>query len=410
LALNGGGIKGFYTIHILRSMIQKIRDNQPDKRFSEREFFKKFAVISGTSTGSILAAFIVTQLRYATFDPEKDKTEFPILDEAHSMYWDHSGDIFYVPWWPPARSVQNLPQYSTEKFEQLLKDKYVKNEAKELAGFREHKNIREPENWPFLHMNSYNCTTNQVAEFSDFHHSISHYDPRAKEIRQQSYVSSHSNALIYEAVLASSAAPTYFEPRKIKVEGHADSRNFYHNGGEHHFCDGGIYANNPSLAALSFAQTLYRHDTRVAGFDESEKSPRFSVLNVGTMFRSPDVCVGRGGYLTWLNPAQGIPLLNIMMEANSNFIRNSLKRLDGPHSSTDGEPDDRFDFFEIDNYNRNNIAMDAWQQKYLILMRKEAEARFFNTDDETYRDEAKAPLFLQVLSEYLDRNLKIQLL
>mmetsp|Transcript_10047 Transcript_10047/g.13043 ORF Transcript_10047/g.13043 Transcript_10047/m.13043 type:complete len:578 (-) Transcript_10047:143-1876(-) len=406
LALNGGGIRGYYTIWILKNLIDRIRNNTSGGKYSERAFLKRFSVIAGTSTGSITAAFIVVELRKENYDRESDMAGTPILNSAIKIYDTYKQDIFYSPSWSPkfARMMLNGPMYSTSKFEQRLKEILVEETVDETgetkrvpAEFRNHRPFTE-ENMPFLHISSFNLTTTHIAEFTDRHDSLGYYNEDTKTLESSCFSTfdSHSNAKIWEAVLASSAAPIYFPSRKIKVETHHDSHGFKQEGGMHEFCDGGVYANNPGLAALGFARMLSEFE------DDETTYTRYSVLNIGTMFTKSKIDLdktwfGGGGLYTWMNPFKDIPLLNVVSQANTNFIRNTLKRLNITAMMREENEDD-LAYFEIDNYNIKGIKLDGYDDDTMKELKAGAMKRF-------EEDSGDNSWFLDKLDEWIGRNL-----
>ena len=64
LSLDGGGMRGLYTIYFLQYLIQYY-NKQQKTQFKDFDIGKKFNLIAGTSTGSILGCG--NGLRHASF-------------------------------------------------------------------------------------------------------------------------------------------------------------------------------------------------------------------------------------------------------------------------------------------------------------------------------------------------------
>jgi predicted acylesterase/phospholipase RssA len=109
---------------------------------------------------------------------------------------------------------------------------------------------------------------------------------------------------IRDVARATSAAPTYFEPHKITVEG-----DYYS------LVDGGVFANNPTMCALAEALAVHRPDPSsldvvVASFGTGEHTRRIP----------HDRAVGYG-LVQWAPR-----LLSVMMDGNSDTVRYQVEQ------------------------------------------------------------------------------------
>ncbi len=192
LAIDGGGIRGIYPAHILRCIEERLRIN----------LYDAFDMIAGTSTGSIIAAGIAIGL------PANDIVE---------MYKDHGGKIFQKRnFFFPGRRIKGMLQpmvdsvYDADYLERLLSDIFRDRRLGE---------IEKPLLLPSTDIGN-GCVHVLKSGYSeDF--------------------TRDNNVLVKDAVLASCSAPTYFNPHKL----------------DHYLlADGGLWANNPALAAVIDAQ------------------------------------------------------------------------------------------------------------------------------------------------------------
>ncbi len=184
LSIDGGGIRGIYPAHILHCIEKRLQIN----------LFDTFDMIAGTSTGSIIAAGVATGVPAAG-----------IVE----MYKEHGAKIFrkkrfHLPW----KSFQPM-------FDSVYSAQYLENVLTDVFQDKRLGDIKKP-----LLLPSTDIGKGYV------HVLKSGY---SKEFTRD------NNVLVKDAVLASCAAPTYFDPHKLN---------------EYLLADGGLWANNPALAAV----------------------------------------------------------------------------------------------------------------------------------------------------------------
>ncbi len=153
-----------------------------------------FGMIAGTSTGSIVAAAIACNV-----EPEK----------IVSLYQKHGPEVFARkgPFWSPRVVRQALGSlYDSRLLGELLRD---------LFGDVKLGAVSVPLLLPATDIGNGSVHVFKSGYSKDF--------TRDKDV------------LVREAVLASCSAPSFFDPTKVK---------------EYLLADGGLWANNPSLAAL----------------------------------------------------------------------------------------------------------------------------------------------------------------
>lgn len=198
LTIDGGGIKGVYAASILAEI----------EKQSGVHICDYFDLIAGTSTGAIIAAALAIKI------PAQN-----ILD----LYLVQGTKIFPKQQWRLLRG-----KYNTKPLEEILKSVF---EEKCIANA----NTR-------LVIPTYNLQTDAVRIFKTPHSKDLFCDKDYK---------------LYEVLLATTAAPVYFSPYKMR-------------GGI--YVDGGIGANNPSLIALTEGVTR-------CGWDIKD----IRLLNVGSV-------------------------------------------------------------------------------------------------------------------------------
>jgi hypothetical protein len=262
LSIDGGGIRGVIPALFLeqleallaeelarvradpeRGSIAELWEGIDDPRIAEC-----FHLIAGTSTGALLTAGLTR--------PGVEGRPLLSAADAADIYRKHGAEIFHRPF------VRNVfdhfdlfwPKYPLEQLRKVVADP-------DLLG---HARLKDA------------CTDVLLPAFD-----ISLPGP-AYFTRWGS-----GDVTMVEAALASAAAPTFFQPAEI---------------GADHFCDGGVYAGNPSLAAIGMA--LRRTEPPVP------TGPRdMLMISLGTGDWVSGLDPGAGGLLGWVSPLHGEPLL-----------------------------------------------------------------------------------------------------
>lgn len=157
-----------------------------------------FDMIAGTSTGSIIAAGVATGV--------------PAADIV-AMYKEHGAGIFCNKRFVlPVKGVQPM-------FDSIYHARYLENVLTEVFQDKRLGDIEKPLLLPSTDIGN-GCVHVLKSGYS-------------KDFTRDNKV------LVKDAVLASCSAPTYFDPRRLN---------------EYLLADGGLWANNPALAAVIDAQ------------------------------------------------------------------------------------------------------------------------------------------------------------
>ena len=207
LSLDGGGIRGALTLGYLKKIetILREKEGDPDLLLCDH-----FDLIGGTSTGSIIATGLAIGMS---------------VDDIVKMYMDLGGKIFGKKhdWWKP---------WETAKFLKASYD-YSALEANLKAAFGDI-TLGSDKIKTGLCIVAKRADTNSVWPLIN-HPGGKFYD---------SAMGKNKNIFLWQAVRASSAAPTYFVPQLIDVG----------DGQRAAFVDGGVsMANNPALTLLMVA-------------------------------------------------------------------------------------------------------------------------------------------------------------
>jgi len=235
LALDGGGVRGIFTIEILAKIESLLRQHyqKPDLVLAEH-----FQFMAGTSTGAIIA----TLLSWGK----------PVAD-IRDLYLERCKEIFpkRSPWkiWKLPNFIGAL--YGSEALASFLKNYFVDDETGQPALLGT-KNLKTT-----LLICMRNATTGSAWPVTNH--------PRAK-YNQTDHADCNLKIPLWQLVRASTAAPIYFRPEEIKLDQSAFA-----------FVDGGVTSyNNPALIAFLMAtQPCYRMEWPTG-------PDRLLVVSVGT--------------------------------------------------------------------------------------------------------------------------------
>lgn len=247
LSLDGGGMRGVISAQILKEIEQTVKDKHDGKKLHEY-----FDLIAGTSTGSILAAGIACGMSaddLITFYKKEGENIFP-----KSVRWRRKFRFF-------ARLVRDIGLYP-----------HKKGEDKGLAKILE-KKLK-------LHKDGevVNHEPPTMADIKEIQLLILAYDVFSRSTNWFANDDStewwYENTKLWEICTASASAPTFFppyeiyDPRKRRLRPHID---------------GGVSANNPTVAAIAHALCLKENDEKRGTQIKKPKTiDEITVLSIGT--------------------------------------------------------------------------------------------------------------------------------
>lgn len=241
LSLDGGGIRGALTLGYLKKIETILQEEHgPDYLLADH-----FDLIGGTSTGSIIATALALGMT---------------VDEITAMYMELGGKIF-----GKKRLLYRKSKFDFSALEQSLRNAFG------------HLVLGSPEIKTGL------CIVAKRADTNSTWPLINHPEGM--------FYPSNKNIPLWQAVRASSAAPTYFSPQMIDVG----------QGERAAFVDGGLsMANNPAFTLLLVAT--------LSGFPFHWKMEegQLTLVSVGTgysVFRKHTGEIDRAWLLTWAKNA-----------------------------------------------------------------------------------------------------------
>ncbi|CAF0750637.1 unnamed protein product [Rotaria sordida] len=335
LSLDGGGTRGHMSIKVLCQLITEIYlpdikefdpDNQEHKKLfvqGQSEFTDEFDYFVGTSTGGLIAFCLA--IKHDLFNIKE------IYEDAKRYFKSQ-----WFTYFGPLDRDKYDPTPIYNKIDEIIGTIKLKNDKRltaEDATLLDIHNLLNP-----------NCTINDdTSELHRQYHSkwlefvddlsnpsciqrekvllITAYNTTTDSmtIFNTSYAE-HWGYRIADVLKATMAAPTFFRPctmyKRKKVNNH-----FERDSNDETFIDGGVFANDPELAALWVIRMQWK------------KPVNYRLLSIGTGCYNAKVSVDnwKGGYLYWLLQQPRGLLVNMLMDSTRSLtetVMNNLAKFD----------------------------------------------------------------------------------
>ena len=288
LAIDGGGVRGIVAAVMIDAL-------EAERRAigATRPLGDCFDLIAGTSTGAIIAGAL------AAPNPQGDGP-LRTPTELRDLYRRQASRIFPRRFFCRIPVIGRLrqffgPLFSNEPLDRILNDEFG---ALTFSGLRRN-----------LYVATYGIDPRGAAIFRggpDYAANLLQHepDPDLSPFSQ--------NVSVAEAVSGSTAAPTFFPPRIVRDP---DS------GIDHTVIDGGVFLNDPSLAAYTDARSLYPDDD-------------IHVVSFGTgriVEAYPFSAARSWGFLEWLSPVGRFrtPLISAITDGQARAVHKQMKSLLG---------------------------------------------------------------------------------
>jgi uncharacterized protein len=210
LSIDGGGIRGLIPAMILAKI----------EEMTSKPISQLFDIIAGTSTGGIVALALTM--------PDKNNKDIPAYsaNDLISLYTDKGEKIFSRNIFHRITSVDGIldEKYPSSGIESVLKECFGTVMLSEALT-------------PVL-IPCYEIGLRKPFFFKSWH---------AKDPSKEKY-----DFNMWKIARATSAAPTYFEPFKLEIDGKGQA-DYYS------LIDGGVYANNPAMCAFAEAKVMFEN-------------------------------------------------------------------------------------------------------------------------------------------------------
>ena len=286
LSLDGGGLRGIIPVLILKEI----------ERRSGEKIFNLFDLISGTSTGGLIACGITVS--------DNGQTPKYTVQQIEEIYTNRGKDIF-----PKRNAIGNFFNSLTALKKPRFSDDGIEKVLKEYFGSKRLTDCLKP-----ILITTFDLYNNEALFFKSRH----------------AVVEAQRNALLKDICRATSAAPTYLPAYKFTFDNKT------------RVCvDGGVYINNPSVASL--VEITKYHKEPIYGFDDITLDD-IQVLSLGTGHYSNDIArkkVEGWGLLDWATNITDVMMQAVNQTTNyqgeeltakGNFLRINLDITDPKYS------------------------------------------------------------------------------
>ncbi|MCC5645821.1 patatin-like phospholipase family protein [Nostoc sp. CHAB 5824] len=282
LAIDGGGIRGIIPTLILAEI---------EKR-TQKPIFSLFDLISGTSSGGILALGLTKPRLDLEATDTSPSAQYSAKDLLQ-IYLEYGAEIFYEPFWEKVlgqlEDIFVQPKYSSEGREEIIRQYFGDTPLE--------KNLKE------VFVTSYDIEQRIPIFFTN---KLEKQQTESKKFRKLC-----GGFTLTDAALATSATPTYFAPHRV-----ASSHN---TNGFYTLVDGGVVANNPANLAILEAQISRQENKQFLNIED------ILLVSLGTGSLTsiyPYDEVKNWGLMQWAKP-----LLNIVLDGGSEVVAGELERL-----------------------------------------------------------------------------------
>lgn len=272
LSIDGGGIRGIIPGQILAVI---------EKEFNIK-IAEEFDLIAGTSTGGILASGLLIP------DPKKPKQSKFSAKQVVDLYLNNGGEIFDIPFFHKVKTGAGIldEKYPEDGLEDVLDEYFGETWLKDLLK-------------PTL-ITSY-----------DIKRRKGHFFKQHTAKKDTAY-----NFKVKDLARATSAAPTYFECAKIRSQ----------TGVQYPLIDGGVFVNNPALAAYAEGRTLFKVKDQ-SGKNVEATAKDMKILSLGTGHSKKTYHYSKAknwGMAQWVQP-----VIDIMMSGSADVAHYQLEQIYG---------------------------------------------------------------------------------
>jgi len=275
LSIDGGGIRGIIAAEMLVKLEEDLKKYNP--KFQCLADF--FDLIGGTSTGSIIAAGLASRMK---------ATE--ILD----LYLKEGKNIFAKNWFYSISKYPIFTRYNPKELHRVLVNKFG---DKTLADISKHKLI----------IPTKNITDGRNYIFSNYKSDVDTHSTNYFVEQEKS-----RDTKLVDIILASSAAPTYFPPHKMKLKNESFE-----------FIDGGVEMfNNPAF--LLFLEAEHIQTVKASQYLSTPNN--LLIVSVGTGFFDQAINFGNASRYCIVN--WGKYVTSRLLE-DANIANNHLMKMVG---------------------------------------------------------------------------------
>ncbi|KAK1418347.1 hypothetical protein QVD17_27490 [Tagetes erecta] len=370
LSIDGGGIRGLIPAIILDFLETHLQRLEGDDSVRIADYFD---VIAGTSTGGLITAMLTT--------PDPDNKVRPLFSakDIKDFYLRKSRKIFPQDCMV-TKIVKNVcgPLYDGKYLRKCIRKKLKLTRLSDALT-----NIVIP---------TFDIKALQPTIFSSY------------QIDEKP----HTNALLSDICIATSAAPTYLPPHYFKTI--HDKKKYKFN-----LVDGGVAANNPTLIAMSEISKQHIRKNPEFAPPELLDYNRYLVISIGTGECKPanryraDIASKWGLFGWWFNACSGsTPLVDIFTQASTDLVDYHLSVV---FKALDVQT--RYLRIQENNLERTYSSLDRATNENLCYLKKAGEELLkkkvstVNLDTGEflpYRDETNEQMLIEFAQKLIDEK------
>ncbi|MEQ8908834.1 MAG: CBASS cGAMP-activated phospholipase [Vicingaceae bacterium] len=327
LSIDGGGIRGVLAGEVLKRLEDKLQAKSQDPNLKLADYFDFMA---GTSTGGILSLCYLC--------PNEDGQPKYSAHDALNFYMEKGSSIFDRNTWQRIKSGDGVTdeKYSAKALEKALKETFGDTKLSELLK-------------PCI-ISSYDIANGKPHFFKQARANNDIYDFKVRDVAR-----------------STSAAPTYFEAALVENG----------IGTDYALVDGGVFINNPALAAYSEVRNMHFEGIE----KEAPTAEDMMIVSVSTGSKAKKYNYEKAkdwGMIQWIKP-----VLEIMMSGNSQTVDYHLKRI--YDTLTD---DHKRDYHRLDpQVLTANAEMDDASKENLLKLKEDGLSYVSQTAVDTELDD-----------------------
>ncbi|MEX2115293.1 MAG: CBASS cGAMP-activated phospholipase [Bacteroidota bacterium] len=315
LTIDGGGIRGVFPAKFLANFEERL----VELKYPKTHIYEHFDFISGTSTGGIIAIALALGI------PAK---------EIHGLYMEHAAAIFgnRQPWWKRVSYSRYQSAILEEKVRQTFKNHFNGVDPRL-------RDVKVPVCVPIF--------------------DLLEGKPSVLKSKYHGRFNKDYHIPAYQAALATSAAPTFFDPYSNSYE-RIDSQSIESFSNK---VDGGIFANNPTLLALIEVQK---------GFGKRLNQLRILSIGTGSRKYSDANTREKWGFSYWFGRRR---IIDLFMQSQSQHTSSLLSLL---QKGIDRSEQENFKYLRIDAAFDSDfdVALDETDPDKLRALSEKASLEF----------------------------------
>lgn len=302
LSIDGGGIKGVFPAMFLMLLEDELKNRSDGKT----KIYQHFDLITGTSTGGIIAIALALGIS---------------AKEIYNLYLDNAKEIF------GNKKPFFFGQIRNSAHERNFLETLVRNKFKEVNSGND----------PRLK----DCKTDICIPIYD----LIQGNPSVLKTKYHPAFERDYHIPAYQAAMATSAAPTYFDPYTSDyIDLNGTKKDFSNK------VDGGVMANNPTLVAFLEATKAFKVEMS-----------QLEILSLGTGYKkfTDGNSRKKWGLYYWMRKDKRQRLIDLFMQSQSQLVANYISLLyQGIDKREKDNPNFVYDRIDVQLNEDNFIDMD----------------------------------------------------